>query len=587
MINIRDFACAAEPFQSGLVDSTPAVRSALQALRQLPDSTRRRLVLPKGTYHFWPDRAAERYLFVSNNDESLKRIAFPLFDLNDVTVDGQNSKLIFHGSLVPFAIGNSRNIRLENVSVDFARTFHSEARVIDSDREGVTLEIPEQFPYRVEHDRLNFLGERGELLAIGNMLEFDSDRRETAFMVWDNYGIGSRCEAEDLGSRRVRINASFKSPRPTPGNILAIPSNDRLYPAVIIFDSQNVQLSDLTIHHCGGMGVIAQHSRNLELLRVQVTPPPDGKRMISTTADATHFVNCSGHILLEDCLFENQLDDPTNVHGIYGRITRRISPEQIEVQLVHHQQLGIDIARPGDRVEFVRGDTLLTYHQSKVTAVERINKEYSIYTFAQTLPDDLAVKDAIANLDSNPDLTIRNCVVRNNRARGFLVSTGGKVLIEGNHLHTPGAGILIAGDANHWFESGAVGDVTIRRNHFDHCNFGVWGRAAVEVNPEISSGKNTTARGYHRNITIEDNEFTAFDRRVIFARGVHGLTIRSNRITQSNAYPQQHLSEDPFDHEGCTAVTIVGNQFIPATPDVKVQIFRQNLPKAVAAVQKS
>jgi hypothetical protein len=588
MIDIRDFTHLTKPgLQSGFVDSTPVVREALQALGSLGISEQRSLVLPKGTYHFWPDRAIERYLFVSNNDESLKRIAFPLFDLNHATVDGQGSKFIFHGPVVPFAVGNSQDITLKNFSIDFARSFHSEAHVIDSDREGVTLEIPEQFPYRVEHGRLNFLGERGELMDIANMLEFDINRRETAFMVWDNYGIGERYNAQDLGSRRVRFNASFKSPRPTPGNILAIASKDRLYPAVIIFNSQQVRLNDVNIYHAGGMGVIAQHSRDLELQRVQVTPPPDGKRMISLTADATHFVNCSGHILLEDCLFENQLDDPTNVHGIYGRITQRISANQIEVQLVHYQQLGIDIAQPGDRLELVHGDTLLTYHQALVSAVKRINREYTIYTLAEPLPGEVAVNDAVANIDANADLTIRNCVTRGNRARGFLVSTGGKVLIEDNHFHNPGAAILIAGDANHWFESGAVRDVTIRKNRFDNCNFGVWGRAAVQIQPEIPATEKVSTCSYHRNISIEDNEFIAFDRRLVFAQGVEGLVIRNNRIITSTDYPQQHLSEGPFEYEGCTAVTIEANQFVPAQTGAKVQIFRQNLSKTVAVAQES
>ena len=41
-------------------------------------------------------------------------------------------------------------------------------------------------------------------------------------------------------------------------------------------------------------------------------PCPHTQRVISTTADATHFVNCKGDILIENCRFENMLDDGTN-----------------------------------------------------------------------------------------------------------------------------------------------------------------------------------------------------------------------------------------------------------------------------------
>nr|AIA93734.1 CAZy families GH110 protein [uncultured Shewanella sp.] len=99
------------------------------------------------------------------------------------------------------------------------------------------------------------------------------------------------------------------------GDILVF-SPRRDFPGIVISDSAGVALEHVTLHHCGGMGVIAQRSADLSLSHVKVTPPVGGKRVVSLTADATHFVNCRGKIEMTDCLFENQKDDATNVHGL-------------------------------------------------------------------------------------------------------------------------------------------------------------------------------------------------------------------------------------------------------------------------------
>ena len=121
-MNIRHYG--AQPTERS--DTTIAVNAAIRDLRA---GKSKRLVFPKGRYHFWPDRAAEEYLFISNNDESLKRIAFPLYGLSGVEIDGDGSEFVFHGTMIPFALKNSRRIILSNFSIDWDRTFHMEAEI--------------------------------------------------------------------------------------------------------------------------------------------------------------------------------------------------------------------------------------------------------------------------------------------------------------------------------------------------------------------------------------------------------------------------------------------------------------------------
>ena len=50
----------------------------------------------------------------------------------------------------------------------------------------------------------------------------------------------------------------------------------------------------------------------------------DPKRVVSCSADATHFVCCMGKLEIKNCVFENMLDDGTNIHGMYSKITERL-----------------------------------------------------------------------------------------------------------------------------------------------------------------------------------------------------------------------------------------------------------------------
>lgn len=549
-------------FHPGQPDFTPFVREALG------DKSCAGLRFAPGRYNFYPDRAAEKYLFISNNDEGLKRVVFLLEDRRDFAVEADGAEFVFHGGLVPFHLDRCDGVRLSGFRMDWAVPFHGEGIVRGSDAAGVEIEIPEAFPFAVRNGRLLF-GPSPENFVIRNILEFDAVRRETAFQVLDNFHIGRRCHAEETGPRRVRLHAEFREPRPQPGNVLALVSERRDFPAIAAQSTRRLLIRGVTIHHAGAMGLIAQRCEDIRVERLRVSPPDDGSRMVSTTADATHFVNCRGPVVLEDCVFENQMDDATNVHGLYTQITRVLGPSEFEVRLAHRQQRGVDFAQPGELLELVDRDTLATKHTARVAGVQRLNSEFLRITLEEAPPTPPHAGDAVGNLTWSADVTIRHCRCSGNRARGFLLSVPGCVVVEENTFHTAGAAILIEGDTNFWFESGAVRDILIRRNTFEDCKYGIWAKAQIQISPGIKE-EHQPGSSYHRNVRIEDNLFRAFDTRIVRARGVDGLVIRDNRILLSTNYPAQHVGAPPFDTEGCPAV-VLENNTIESTAHVPSQ----------------
>jgi hypothetical protein len=143
------------------------------------------------------------------------------------------------------------------------------------------------------------------------------------------------------------------------------------------------------------------------------------------------------------------------------------------------------------------------------------------------------------------------------------VTTPGKVVIENNVFESSGSAILISGDANAWFESGAVKDVLIRNNTFnDLCNTSPYQfcEAIISIYPIIPDlDENTPA--FHTNIHIEGNRFHPFDYPILFARSVDNLSFVNNTIVRSFNFEPYHPRHYNFSFEYCKQLKINENNF--------------------------
>ena len=62
----------------------------------------------------------------------------------------------------------------------------------------------------------------------------------------------------------------------------------------------------------------------------------------------------------------------------------------------------------------------------------------------------------IAADEEYPEVLIKGCHMAGNRARGLLLGSRARMIIEDNYFHIPGAAILFEGDGNFWFEQAGV-----------------------------------------------------------------------------------------------------------------------------------
>lgn len=513
-------------------DAMPAIRAALDECRRTHAAE---LVLPEGELNIHPEASYERYQCISNNDESLKHIAFDLGGMSHFAVRGQNTTLLFTGFISPFSLQDCADITISGLSIDYTHTFHSEGLIRGTGDGYLDVEFPADYRIGLDNGCLYIMDNEWETYPFGNMLEYDPVKDEVAFDANDYWLSRQTLPAEQIGDRLYRIHK--ENIKATVGNVMVLGAAARLNPGFFIADSHDILIKDVNLYHCGGMGVIAQMSRNIELNKLVIIPSPGKGRVVSITADATHFVNCSGYIRMIDCTFRNQKDDATNIHGLYMGIDRQTSPRSLQLSWRNGAQQGLQFLRPGMTVEIVRNKTMTQLCRATVKSVEVLNRHITNVTFTADLPEGIEPDMVVAADDAYPDVLISGCTFSGNRARGLLLGSRGKMVLENNYFHIPGAAILFEGDGNYWFEQSGVRDVTIRNNVFENCNFGyrVWGNACISVGSGVPD--RTSGECYHRGITIEDNTFRVFDPRILYLYSVDGLTFRNNRIEMTTDYP--------------------------------------------------
>lgn len=496
-----------------------------------------KIKIPAGRHDVFPADLPARACYISNNDSGIRPVLFDLTDLDGLEIEGQGALLVFHGEIVPFMVERCRDLKIANLRIDWARPFMSQGVVRDADQGRLRLEMHPDHPFEVRGGRVVFTGSEYESSYLHNMLAFDPIRREPAFRAVDHYAAIKGLRAETEGGDRLDLIGDFAKPAQS-GEIMVIKHHGRSAPGLCFSHCHGVSLEEVTVHHAGGMAFVGQATRDISLRRCRVEPAAESGCLFSAHADATHFTDCHGRIELIDCHFANQLDDATNIHGIYRRIAGSGSTDRLHARLVHHQQDGVETISSGDTIALFDDRDFSEIGRAQVQSVANPDTESAVYELKQEVP--LRDGHTIAmRWDHDINVRISGCEARGNRARGFLISTLGRVIIEDNYLHVPGSAIQFNFDGNSWYESGPVEDVTIRNNHFDNCLHGVWGPALFSVRPEIQSEHRSLAM--NQNITIASNRIAASDPRLVYAHNLSGLRFEENQIEWTDAYPRdQH-----------------------------------------------
>ena len=124
------------------------------------------------------------------------------------------------------------------------------------------------------------------------------------------------------------------------------------------------------------------------------------------------------------------MDDAGNFHGIYVPVYRKIGDYQVVLKFGHHQQRGVNIFKPGDKVRLVDNRTLQSYAYFEVKSSKLIAHGYLLLETMEKLPLNILEGHAFENYTRMPEVHIEGCSTGYNRPRGFLLSTCKKAVVE-------------------------------------------------------------------------------------------------------------------------------------------------------------
>lgn len=544
------------PLQDG--DATWSIRKAIENAKT--DDIK--IILQKGTYFCKPDYATEKYCAITNHGNGIKKIIFPIKGFKKVELEGNDATILCHGQLFPFLFEECNNVKISGVTVnwDIPFTFLGEVIAINP-KEGWREFKPmrEGFSWKLEKNKIMFPNIDGFNYSIlGSTLPFDKTTKKVVTGAQDMHSDPTKVIELPNGNLRIYEKQKYYPPI---GSLLSSKGDrekDRYAPAFDFKECQNININNVTVHHALGMAYLFERSEDIKILNSKVVLPPNTNRVISSTADATHFANCKGDILIEGCRFENMLDDGTNVHGTYVEVNKIIDPRTIRVKLKHFEQLGFKFAAPGDEIWFIKYPSPTRAETNKVTNVNVLNETYMDLTFEKNIPTDLKIGDIVENKTWNPTFTVRGCTIRNHRARNLILKTPLKTVIEDNNLSSMMSAILFRGETFFWFESGAVNDVTIRNNKFK--NYADCGKphAAIYITPRLGENFDQT-ECYDKNIQIINNEIDGFNPRAIWADRAENLIIKDNKINLNDEEKAPFPDAPVFQLENCKNIIIEGN----------------------------
>lgn len=553
-------------------NASPVLQKALAKIKaEYKEGEKVILRFPEGRYEFHEKGAAVREYYISNHDQTNpKKVGIALEDMKNLTLDGQGSEFVFHGRMLPVSLLRSENCLLKNFSIDFENPHIAQVKIVENDpQDGIVFEPAPWVDYRIAKDSIFEAYGEGWTMRHSWGIAFDGDAKH---LVYNTSDIGCPTKgASEVAPRRIHA-PGWKDARLVPGTVVAMRGWGRPTPGIFLSHDVNTTIENVKVHYAEGMGLLAQLCENITLEKFGVCLKGDADpRYFTTQADATHFSGCKGKIVSCNGLYEGMMDDAINVHGTYLKVVKRVDDRTLVGRYMHGQSWGFEWGCPGDEVQFIRSNTMeLVGKQNKIISIRPYDKEQTegarefLITFQE--PVDQVINEqsgfGIENLTWTPEVLFSGNVIRNNRARGSLFSTPRKTIVENNLFdHTSGAAILLCGDCNGWFETGACRHVIIRKNRFVNAltNLFQFTNAVISIYPEIPDLKGQQQYfhgGPEGGIVIEDNEFETFDAPILYAKSVDGLVFRNNTIKLNTEYKPFHPNRNRFWLERVTNVTI-------------------------------
>lgn len=459
--------------------------------------------------------------FKSESPDGERYAAFYLKDDKNITIEGNNAIIEIHGIITPLVFSRIKGLTVKNLRIDYARPTMSEFSVIKVENGRIRVKIADEFLYEITGGKLFWVGEKN---ADGkeyfrypykgdDMLSQTFDPKSGKLKMLPRFKGDKMPSVPDIESvtevQKGVLDIVFKdtSVNFAVGTVFQTRNVARKQIGGIFDECKNVLLKNVEINAMNGMGLVFQNCDGVRLDGVKCVPK--NGRIICCNADFFHFSGCKGKIAVENCTAVGAHDDVINVHGTHLQISEQnFADNSIIVKFRNAASWGFNAYKKGEKIEFVKNQTLLPYGKNKIKNV-RVSDDYTVQLFlTRKMPVAETGKDVIENATRTARLVVKNNYFERISSRAILCTTRKKVIIKNNVFKNMcGPVLYVADDCNFWYESGRSGVVKFMNNVVDGCDYGFTGEGEYIIQSDPVVTDKSSKIPVHKAIIVKNNKF--------------------------------------------------------------------------------
>ncbi|MEE0945993.1 MAG: right-handed parallel beta-helix repeat-containing protein [Acutalibacteraceae bacterium] len=457
-----------------------------------------------------------------------------------ITVDGSKALIVskyvnndyYKKSVNPFLIKGCENVTLSNITMDTDVPCNITAMVekIDFDEKSVVLKVDDS--YQINGDEI--------LMAFNSMdSEGSADYHMGYYAKHPDSSIVTlilgeillantywTAKYDYLGNNVFKVYFPSLNEKLSVGEKICIRHTMYGPSAITLSDSDDTVLKNITMYATAGMGIVVlPKCRNLTVDGLKMVTKDGSKCLMACNCDGIHLTGLYGNFIMKNCLFDGMGDDALNVHATAGTITEQTDTNTIRCG---YCKKGPDGVLPERWCE--SGDLIRVYDPVSMahTGTFRVvSFKDGILKFDE-LSGTYKKGDTLQNTTFTPSLLIDNCIVRNTRARGFVIQTENVEIKNCNFFGMSSEAVKAAPDFAYWYEVGPTCNFNMHNNVIEKCGF-VSNSPAISVLTNHNTG-DEKVKHLHKNVAVKDNIIKRGNGRVIWIMATDTVSVKGNHF---------------------------------------------------------
>ena len=434
--------------------------------------------------------------------------AFDLTGCKGLRINAEGVTLRLHGWYEVVSIVRADDISISGLKIVCHRPPNTVGRITKSEADG--------FEMCFDTERYTFI----DSIVTGRVHFFDDSLKRLY-----TGGVGAK---KLLAPGKVWCSSNR---HPRLGDYCILRHGGHYRPAIMIKESSDITLSNISIHSQPGMGIVGHRSSDIAIDRLHIVPLPGD--VISTNTDATHFTSCSGKLSITNSEFKGQGDDCTNIHNYYYHfypLSDRSAEIRVENADLH--ALSLDYPEPGDSMIIINRRDMAEQGRYAVTAVDTCEAKWRVViSLDKPIPQDSLSNLIMTNFTRFPKATITDNKVRSHLARAFLVKSPGAYIARNDIDGSCDTAIKLGTELG-WNESGPVSDIVIEDNNIRNC--GYCGAKSSPTCVLLATDAAAQPPKVNRNIVIRNNTFVTDRPNAILIKDASGVEISGNKVNAAD-----------------------------------------------------